>query len=333
VKFFLSSCVGPAAASRYCTELVRLATLDRAGNMQLVTEPESADLILIVDIFEANLYRGLRQNPVWQQWPEKSFAYYEGDCPPDFLHGLHSSARKSQAGGGRFQGCAYPLHQHCYPNPCPPPAEIAAASKDLLFSFAGRASHRVRRQLFSMNFNRADVLVEDTSSYNHFGSETENYARNRQRYWQTASRSKFALCPRGAGTSSIRLFEMMEAGIAPVIIADDWLPPVGPRWEDFALFVAEADIGSLYEKIKARENEFARRGQLARQAWEQFFSPENYWSFMLAAVERIKKNQTRPESHYTRRLPLLVFQEWSRQQRIQSGIWLKSRVKKLFSRN
>jgi Exostosin family len=99
---------------------------------------------------------------------------------------------------------------------------------DLLFFFAGRVSHRVRRQLFAQKFNGADVLVEDTSAYFHFGSEPESRLPARRNYWQMASRSKYALCPRGAATSSVRIFEMMEAGIAPVIIADDWLPPVGP---------------------------------------------------------------------------------------------------------
>ena len=106
----------------------------------------------------------LRRNRIWQKWPEKSFAYCEGDCPPTFLHGLHSSASKALSGSGRFQGCAYPVHQLCYPNPRPSAAELAATSKDLLFSFAGRSSHRVRRQLLAHNFSRADVLIEDTSS-------------------------------------------------------------------------------------------------------------------------------------------------------------------------
>ena len=75
-------------------------------------------------------------------------------APPTFLHGLHSSASKALSGSGRFQGCAYPVHQLCYPNPRPSAAELAATPKDLLFSFAGRASHRVRRQLFAHNFNR-----------------------------------------------------------------------------------------------------------------------------------------------------------------------------------
>ena len=333
MNIFLSSCVGPAAASIYCAELARLAKLCRTEDLKLVSALEIAELILVVDIFEAGLYAGLRQNRIWQKWPEKSFAYYEGDYPPNFLHGLHTSASKALSGSGRFQACAYPVHQFCYPNPPPSATELTATPKDLLFSFAGRCSHRVRRKLFAQNFNRADVLVEDTSSYDHFAADTKTREDARRRYWQMAARSKYGLCPRGAGTSSMRIFEMMEAGIAPVIIADDWLPPVGPAWEEFALFVPENEISSIYEKMKAHEDEYVDRGHLARRTWEQYFSPENYWSFILTSVRRIQENQKYPESLYTRRLPLLVLQEWSRQRRIQASIRLKSGLKKMLSKS
>lgn len=141
MNVFLSSCSGSNAESIYCSELGRLAGLCTTENIMLVSSPEEADLILIVDIHEANLNANLRRHQVWQQWPEKSFAYYEGAEPSRFLHGLQSSARKSWSGSGRFKACVCPLFQLFYPNPCPPPAELAAVPRDLLFSFAGRASH------------------------------------------------------------------------------------------------------------------------------------------------------------------------------------------------
>jgi hypothetical protein len=330
MNIFLSSCVGQSVNSTYCAELGRLANLSRIKNLNLVSTPEAADLILVVDIFEEDLYAGLRQNRVWQNWPEKSFAYCEIDFPPAFLHGLHSSASKTLSDSGRFQACAYQVHQLCYPNPCPSLSELSAARKDLLFFFAGRASHRVRRQLFAQTFDGADVLIEDTSVYNHFdGCEPESRPAARRYYWQMAARSKYSLCPRGAGTSTVRIFEMMQAGIAPVIVADDWLPPLGPSWEEFALFVRENEIDSIYEKVKAHEAEYRDRGRLAREAWEQYFSPENYWSFILASIQRIQENQKIPESLYARSLPLLTFQEWTRQRRIQTVIRLKGRLKRM----
>jgi len=182
--------------------------------------------------------------------------------------------------------------------------------------------------------NYDSVFVSNGVGFgDHFVGQTENHrARARRPYWEMASRSKYALCPRGAGTSTVRIFEMMEACIAPVIVADDWLPPLGPSWEEFALFVPESEISSIYEKVKAHEGEFADRGRLARQAWEQYFSPENYWSFLLRSIRRIQENQRCPELIYARSLPLLAVQEWGRQRRIRTSIRLKSGLKKCFQK-
>lgn len=214
---------------------------------------------------------------------------------------------------------------------------MALGKKDLLFSFAGRASHRVRKKLFAMIFPPDEVIVKNTSaSYYHFNNKAENREEACKRYWDLARRSKYALCPRGFGISSVRLFEMLEAGIAPVIIADGWLPPWGPKWEDFALFVPENEIGSVYEQVKAHETEYLERGRLARKAWEQYFSPENYWSFLLESLHQIQKKQKLEERFYLKLVPLMAAHEWVRKNRIHAVIWLKTEVKgllKKFSRD
>src|SRR5438874_12929340 len=122
---------------------------------------------------------------------------------------------------------------------------------------------------------------------------------------------------------------MMEAGIGPVIVSDDWLPPTGPSWEQFALLIPECEIGSISDKVKAHEHEYRDRGRLAREEWEQYFSPQNYWTFMLASIRRIQEHQKLPESVYATALPLLALREWSRQRRIRATIQLKSTIKKM----
>lgn len=295
-----------------------------------VDRPEDADLILVVDLDEAHVFANLRRNEVWRRFPEKSFGIYEGDNPPRFLHGLYSSVPRSWMRTCRFQSCAYPMHQICFPNDIPAVSTVSMIPKDLLFFYAGRLSHPVRKRLMSLRFPEGDVVMQDTSTYNHFQTDEINQQAAKARYWKLAQRSKFGLCPRGAGTSSVRLFELMEAGISPVIIADDWVPPIGPIWEQFALFVPEREISSVYEKVKAHEGEYATRGHLARQAWEQYFSPENYWSFILSSIRWIQETQKVPESLHARSLPLLALQEWSRQRRIKTVIRLKGQLKKVF---
>ena len=330
MKVFISSC--GTGESFYGRELMRMARLCVSVQSVFVNRPEDADLILIVDMDEADVFANLRRNQVWQRFPEKSFGIYEGDNPPRFLHGLYSSVRRSWMGTGRFQSCAYPMHQLCFPNRVPAVSTASVAPKDLLFFFAGRISHPVRTRLMELRFPKSDVVMQDTSNYNHFQTDEINQQVTKDRYWQLAQRSKFGLCPRGAGTSSVRLFELMEAGIPPVIIADDWIPPIGPKWEKFALFVPEREIVSLYNVVHEHENEWIQRGREAREAYETWFAPEVYWRFLIQSIQVIQKHQKFPETIYASSLPLLTLAERGRQTRIRSMIRAKGMIRKILKR-
>src|SRR5215471_15211505 len=109
LNVFISSC--ETSESFYGRELQRMAALCMSLQSVFVDRPEDADLILVVDIDEADVFANLRRNQVWQRFPRKSFGIYEGDNPPRFLHGLYSSVRRSWVRTGRFQSCAYPMHQ------------------------------------------------------------------------------------------------------------------------------------------------------------------------------------------------------------------------------
>jgi hypothetical protein len=92
-------------------------------------------------------------------------------------------------------------------------------------------------------------------------------------YLQIAMDSHFILCPRGIGPCTYRLFESMQLGRAPVIIADGWVEMDGIDWQQFSIRVAEADIGRLEQILLARKHESLRMGRIARQVWERHISP------------------------------------------------------------
>src|SRR5205823_9816563 len=74
-----------------------------------------------------------------------------------------------------------------------------------------------------------------------------------RRYAELTKASKFVLCPRGLSPSSIRLFETMRMGRVPVILADGWVPPIGPRWDDFSIRVHERDFAMVPQLLEERE--------------------------------------------------------------------------------
>ena len=66
----------------------------------------------------------------------------------------------------------------------------------------------------------------------------------------------------------------MQAGVAPVLISDNYpLPPHVP-WETFLLRIAEKDITRLPQLISPHLASSAERGRRARQAWLDHFAPE-----------------------------------------------------------
>ena len=63
------------------------------------------------------------------------------------------------------------------------------------------------------------------------------------------------LCPRGEGTSSIRLFESLRMGRPPVIISDQWVPPEGPAWDTFSVRIPERRIHTIPDRLTELEHQ------------------------------------------------------------------------------
>lgn len=264
----------------------------------IIDKPEEADIILFTDVDSNSkeLYKQLRENTLIHQFPEKCFIYQESDIVVPFLPGVYTSARKSWVNLGRLRNYCY-LSRHTYSqNSYITPQ---TKNKELLFSFLGSSTSFVRKRLFKINFNRSDVLVEDTTiQYQHYNYSQGNRQAMQQKFVDVALKSKFVLCPRGSGRGSIRLFEMMEMKLVPVIISDNYLLPQGPKWQDFTIFVKEKDINKLPEILERRASEVEKMGELAYQAWKEWFSPNQHFNYIVNACYDIKRKRIIPEKIY-----------------------------------
>jgi hypothetical protein len=279
-------------------------------NVEFTSSPELSDFIIVIGFDNRNQFQALRENHVWQKYPWKSFGIFEGDSAPRYLHGLYCGIPKKWNFAKRFSGLAYTWHQQQFPNPVPPFSNICKTEKDFLFAYIGRNSNSLRRRLVATCQNIAAVHVEDSSdNYNHFSNSSESRFERQTHYWDIMSRAKFAICPVGAAPSSVRLFEMMEAGIAPVVISDQWVEPFGPQWDKFCLKIPESRIRYIHSIVSEIEPEFEVRGRLARLAWEKWFAPERYWDFMMASIRDIQRTQLIPEKFYTAAKTLFFFSE------------------------
>ena len=257
--------------------------LQRAHHSQhtVTSDPAQADLILLAGSFGTDPDLLLR-HPLYLRYPDLCAVYTEDDNYLPLLPGVYCSAevdRHSQA--GRTSSYSYVSRAGQFSNPFVG-APTAPSAKPFLFSFQGGSTSLLRKRLFNLNFGRHDVLIENTSTYYHWDLNQPGREDRQQRYAETLAGSHFVLCPRGAGTGSIRLFEVMSAGVAPVLISDDYLLPPGPDWTSFLIRIPERDIARLPDLLETHISSSAQRGRLAQQAWLRHFSPEQEFDAIIA---------------------------------------------------
>lgn len=300
MKVAVQSCdLSPDAVTRQADQLRELFLASSPKLHELIDDPASADLIFLTNA-QQQWGALLEKNPLPRRFPEKCFVLSDQWEPPFLLAGIYANAPRTALWRGRFRTGSYALHHPDFRNSFIEAydyeKESAQRNPDLLASFLGRNCHPVREQLFAMNFPQDKILIEDTSTFNAFSHGVPNDKLAKQkRYFDICLRSKFILCPRGAGPNSIRLFEALKLGIAPVIISDAWVRCEGPRWDEFAFFIAEKDITTVEAVMERAEPQFKQRGKLARKAYEDFFSPRSYFNYLVAAAVSARQARIVPE--------------------------------------
>jgi hypothetical protein len=299
MNLFATTAMQDPGVATYRPLFSQLAAQDRFRVHSLCDDPDSADLILFLDGHQH--YRDLelnaiRRHPLVTKYREKSFVYSEVDQPWCAMPGLYVAMPKSSFDSRRQRACSYLTLPNRYVALSPAPDSAGG----LLFSFMGRAGNPTRRRILSQIHPRA--LITDTSAADFFGSHNDDIERQKLRYAEIIARSKFVLCPRGAGASSFRIFETMAAGRVPVILSDCWVPPIGPDWENCAIFIPEKNADQLSAILEAREPYFPRMARAARCEWEQWFSPDTLFHRMTEALIDIVENRRIPESILSRRL-------------------------------
>jgi hypothetical protein len=306
LSVYIAPCDDSATGWRgFYQHILELHALAREKRHTIVNDPGKADLILLTDSNDDDLFFALRKNPLVKRYPEKVFTIYEGDFPQRFLPGIYTSMPKSFWNLGRFATGSY---SYCYAKHgnTVDLLKDTRRSGEIFFSFVGRGRAKVREALFKLRFNRDDIVIKDTSSFNYFTSHTNQQFDNQLQYLDICMKSRFMLCPRGQGTSSIRLFDAMQMGIAPVIISDKWIRPPSVDWESFAVFVAEKDIARLPELLAPHDSRWREMGQLARTAWDKYFRLEDEFNYIVEHLARIKSSRVVPERLMQMTWPLTV---------------------------
>ena len=189
------------------------------------------------------------------------------------------------------------------------PLEYTPVKRDILASFmgakecggpiewpGGRAEHSswnpngrgavVRREMFKAlegknGFHLVDRKFTSNRSY------IENYRT-------TLCRSVFALCPRGYGKTSFRMYEAMQLGAIPVYIYDGDSPwmPFYPKldWGEFCFSIRESQIDSIEKGIRCIGTHMIERVQKRiKEVVDAYFNLDVAPRRIAELVERVSR--------------------------------------------
>jgi len=140
-------------------------------------------------------------------------------------------------------------------------AKIDNSNKDIYYSFIGFNTHSSRAKLFKMKHPKNSLIVE-RKQWHFDQASADNQLKEKIEYENVLSRSRFSLCPRGFGASTLRFWESLKVGAIPILIADDMILPAGYDWSKCIVRIKEKDILKINDVLaricKVKENQMRK---------------------------------------------------------------------------
>lgn len=141
-------------------------------------------------------------------------------------------------------------------------------------SFVGRLStHPVRQKMATALKDRDDVCIYD-------GDKGQKF------FVDTALKSYAALCPRGYGGSSFRLFEAMQLGVVPILIGDQDTRPFKQYidWDQISLHVADPQkLSQLLDSVSNKS--LKKMGLAAKQTYQRSLRFGRWCTYVIKELE------------------------------------------------
>lgn len=141
--------------------------------------------------------------------------------------------------------------------------DIINCKRDVLYSFIGAHMQHylsdIRLKIFEMK-HPDSCVIQNTGMW-HFEKQVYTDAQNINRQTVTNNnsvdqyndlliRSKFSLCPGGAGPNTIRFWESLGAGAIPVLLSDTYELPEHELWEEAIIQIKEPDVNNIENVLK-----------------------------------------------------------------------------------
>jgi hypothetical protein len=155
------------------------------------------------------------------------------------------------------------------------------SERPILASFIGNLNtHQLRHKMHSVLKKQPDVVIE---SGNYKESD------DKDRFEELMSKTVFALCPRGVGSTSFRLAEAMEYGCIPVYISDTFSLPFDKKinWDNIIIKVLPNEINGLYSILKNKASQpqwLLQRQQNINKIYNEYFKMDKTAEMILSYI-------------------------------------------------
>ncbi|MGE0159564.1 MAG: exostosin family protein [Gemmatimonadales bacterium] len=288
MRVALKSLLPASSETSQARHLRWLASLDPDCTHEIVAREDDADVVLLTDAPGGpELAKALVADPTVRRHGDRIYIHSEEARPFRLLPGLYTSLARRGGDEEIARAIGYPCWTPSGMNRCIDQAAAYPPQRepDLLYSFVGRRCHPVRDRIFAMAHDpRTSVVFDTLRTYRHFAGGVGRPPEAQRSYVEIALRSRFALCPRGWATSTLRVYEMMALGVAPVILSDRWVPPRGPDWSRCAVLVPERLASELPRILEERADEWRTIGDAAFAAFQEYFSPKRQFRTAMDAL-------------------------------------------------
>jgi hypothetical protein len=304
MKVFLTS-VAPNDSIYNVTYLRESYKQDPFKIHQVVENPEEADIIIFAELHPPSdpFFFKVLTHKLYRKYKNKCYLYHDNYVSLTFLPTITPVIEQRHYNPILNQPFSYLVH--LAPNNYVKGPALNA-DKKFLFSFVGAAyTHQLRKRMMNIKYERCYLSDTHANSWDLSPEEKDEYAKN---YARISFESKFILCPRGKSPNSYRLYESMKMGIVPVIISDEWVPTVGPDWETFSIRILEKDIENIHQILEKREAEASKMGQLARQAWLDWFAKDKLFHYLTEACAKLHNSRNKLNFYVYLKQYMLLFE-------------------------
>jgi hypothetical protein len=179
-----------------------------------------------------------------------------------------------------------PIPLLCDPHP------LADRPRDVRASFVGSlATHPLRGAMSAALAGRSEYVFRDVPGAWRALSPDEAASRTAS-FVDLLHRSQFALCPRGYGRTSFRLYEAMQLGAVPVYIYDEpWLPWADSiDWREFCVLVPAERVDALHNLLSSlTDQDIERMRRRGRELLVDYFTLPGVLSKIVGTLQSMQR--------------------------------------------